>query len=122
MIPGFLGGATTYDPLARDLVRRFNGNLEIWAVDRRPNQLEDRLGAAHAIAGATDPECLASPPAPECAIFEGAQFYYPDFDADPLGDFPGPGDLDLDLDGVFDDPLPLVDGFASPANRRDGAG
>jgi pimeloyl-ACP methyl ester carboxylesterase len=113
MIPGFLGGATTYDPLARDLVRRFNGNLEIWAVDRRPNQLEDRLGAEHAIAGATDPECLASPPAPECAIFEGVQFYYPDLDKDPFGDFPGPGDLDLDLDGVFDDQLPLVDGFGA---------
>jgi len=111
MIPGFLGGATTYDPLARDLVRRFNGNLEVWAVDRRPNQLEDRLGAEHAIAGATDPACVASPPAANCAISEGVQFYYPDIDNAPIGDFPGPNDLDLDLDGIFDDQLPLMDAF-----------
>src|SRR5262245_66319692 len=92
LIPGFLGGATTLDPIARDLVAAFRGELEVWAVDRRPNQLEDRLGSLHAADGAEEPECRTSPPAPGCAIFEGAQFYFPDFDARPLGDFPGPRD------------------------------
>jgi hypothetical protein len=111
LIPGFLGGATTLDPLARDLVAAFRGKLEVWAVDRRPNQLEDRLGSLHASAGATEPECTQRPPAPGCAIFEGAQFYFPDLDARPLGDFPGPRDLDLNLDGKLDPQLPLTDRF-----------
>jgi hypothetical protein len=113
LIPGFLGGATTFDPLARDLVAAFRGELEVWAVDRRPNQLEDRLGSLHASAGAEEPECRTSPPAPGCALFEGAQFYFADLDRAPLGDFPGPGDLDLDLDGVLDDRLPLTDAFGA---------
>lgn len=110
LIPGFLGGATTFDPVARDLVARMNGGLEVWAVDRRPNQLEDRLGAEHAVAGAEESACTQSPPLPECSIFEGAQFYFPDQDAAPTGNFPGPEDLDLDLDGELDPQLPLDDG------------
>lgn len=113
LIPGFLGGATTFDPIARDLVRKFDGSIEVWAVDRRPNQLEDRLGAQHAVSGATSPACMASPPTPDCAIFVGAQFYSADLDVDPLGDFPGPGDLDLDLDGVLDPQGTLTDGFGA---------
>lgn len=109
-IPGFLGGGTTFDPLARDLVSRFNGSLEVWSVDRRPNQLEDRLGAQVADAGATDPEC-SGPPLPSCSIFRGAQFYFADLDQAPLGDFPGPADLDINLNGVLDSALPLQDGF-----------
>ena len=116
LIPGFLGGATTFDPLARDLVAAFRGELEVWAVDRRPNQLEDRLGSLHAFAGAEEAECRTSPPAPGCAIFEGAQFYFADLDRAPAGDFPGPGDLDLDLDGVFDERLPLTDRFGVTRN------
>jgi pimeloyl-ACP methyl ester carboxylesterase len=108
-IPGFLGGASTFDPIARDLVRKFNGSVEVWAVDRRPNQLEDRLGAAFAVAGALSAECMASPPLPSCSIFEGAQFYSADVDAAPTGDFPGPGDLDVDLDGVLDPQGMLTD-------------
>jgi pimeloyl-ACP methyl ester carboxylesterase len=111
LIPGFLGGATTFDPLARDLVAKFNGNLEVWAVDRRPNQLEDRLGATFALMGATQPACTVSPPLPSCSIFVGAQFYAPDLDAAPTGDFPGPGDLDLNLNGVFDPQGQLQDSF-----------
>jgi hypothetical protein len=111
LIPGFLGGATTFDPFARDLVAAFRGELEVWAVDRRPNQLEDRLGSLHAFAGAEEAECQSHPPAPGCALFEGAQFYFADLDRAPLGDFPGPGDLDLDLDGVLDERLPLTDRF-----------
>lgn len=79
LIPGFLGGATTFDPLARDLVKQFNGNLEVWAVDRRPNQLEDRLGAIHALVGASIDAC--GQPGGDCTrLFEGAQFYFPDLD------------------------------------------
>ena len=111
LIPGFLGGATTFDPIARDLVARFNGSLEVWAVDRRPNQLEDRLGGRHAYQGALDPSCTQHPPLPQCPIFVGAQFYSPDLDAAPTGDFPGPGDLDLNLNGVFDPQGQLVDDF-----------
>ncbi|MCL4686890.1 hypothetical protein KJ059_19290 [Myxococcota bacterium] len=111
LIPGFLGGGSTYDPLAQQLVARFNGTLEAWAVDRRPNQLEDRLGADHAVAGAGEPACALSPPPADCAIFEGAQFYFADADFSPFGDFPGPGDLDLNLNGVLDPRFPLVDGF-----------
>jgi pimeloyl-ACP methyl ester carboxylesterase len=97
LIPGFLGGATTFDPLARDLVERSAGHLEVWAVDRRPNQLEDRLGSLHAAAGAEHPSCLSSPPAPDCSIFEGARFYF--------------GDADITGDGVSDPPLLLEDAF-----------
>jgi hypothetical protein len=113
LIPGFLGGASTFDPFARDLVAAFRGELEVWAVDRRPNQLEDRLGSLHAFAGVEEAECRTSPPAPGCALFEGAQFYFPDLDRAPLGDFPGPGDLDLDLDGALDARLPLTDAFGA---------
>jgi pimeloyl-ACP methyl ester carboxylesterase len=111
LIPGFLGGATTFDPLARDLDTAFRGRLEVWAVDRRPNQLEDRLGSLHAHENAREPECLSSPPAPGCALFEGAQFYFPDANIRPFNDFPGPRDLDVDLDGVLDGQLPLEDAF-----------
>jgi pimeloyl-ACP methyl ester carboxylesterase len=111
LIPGFLGGATTFDPIARDLVEAFRGRLEVWAVDRRPNQLEDRLGSLHASRGAQEPECQSHPPAPGCALFEGAQFYFADLDARPFGNFPGPHDLDIDLDGVLDPRLPLTDRF-----------
>ena len=110
VIPGFLGGATTFDPLARNLVAAHGAGLEVWAVDRRPNQLEDRLGATHAFEGANDPDCQQSPPAETCAIFEGAHFYFPDLDVSPTGDFPGPGDLDINLNGVFDGQLELDDG------------
>ena len=113
LIPGFLGGGTTFDPLARDLVQRYGGALEVWAVDRRPNQLEDRLGAEFAVAGAEEPGCQQSPPSPDCSIFQGAQFYFPDANFEPLDDFPNEagGDRDIDLDGIEDPQLPLEDGF-----------
>jgi pimeloyl-ACP methyl ester carboxylesterase len=109
LIPGFLGGGTTFDPLARQLVERNRGKVEVWAVDRRPNQLEDRVGAMHAVDGAEDPLCTMTPPDPDCPIFQGAQFYFPDLDLDPAGNFPGPEDKDVNLDGDLDPQLPLVD-------------
>ncbi len=41
LMPGFLGGATNFDRLARSVVAQ-DGALEVWAVDRRSNQLEDQ--------------------------------------------------------------------------------
>lgn len=47
LLPGLFGGAGSYDPLARHLVRRSvaaGEPVEVWAIDRRSNALEDRLG------------------------------------------------------------------------------
>jgi hypothetical protein len=40
LMPGFLGGAGNFDRLARMVVAQ-DAALEVWAVDRRSNQLED---------------------------------------------------------------------------------
>ena len=52
-MPGFLGGGNAFRPLAEHLVRR--GGVEVWAVDRRANGLEDLRGAR-----AEDPEAAAA--------------------------------------------------------------
>jgi len=48
LVPGFEGGASGFAALADNLLRRAReqGNLalEVWAVDRRSNQLEDTVG------------------------------------------------------------------------------
>jgi pimeloyl-ACP methyl ester carboxylesterase len=46
LMPGFLGGAGSFDPMARAIVRRSKGDdaLEAWAVDRRSNLMEDHHG------------------------------------------------------------------------------
>ncbi len=41
LMPGIFGGATSFDILARQLVASRPG-LEVWALDRRANALEDR--------------------------------------------------------------------------------
>ena len=41
LVPGLYGGAMSFDILARQLVAAIP-NLEVWAVDRRANLLEDR--------------------------------------------------------------------------------
>lgn len=46
-MPGFLAGASTFDSIARTLVRRGAARgvaVEVWAIDRRANQLEDTFG------------------------------------------------------------------------------
>lgn len=43
LVPGFLGGATSFEALARRLVLAAPG-WEVWAWDRRANGLEDRKG------------------------------------------------------------------------------
>ncbi|MCS7193357.1 MAG: lysophospholipase [Meiothermus sp.] len=45
MVPGFLGGATNFEALARRLVLAAPG-WTVWAWDRRANGLEDRQGFA----------------------------------------------------------------------------
>ena len=46
LMPGFLGGAGSFEPLARALVRRSapDAAIEVWAIDRRSNFLEDHHG------------------------------------------------------------------------------
>lgn len=46
LMPGFLGGAGSYEPMARAIVRRSAGDdaFEAWAIDRRSNLLEDHHG------------------------------------------------------------------------------
>jgi len=48
LVPGFEGGASTFAVLADNLMRRAKGEasmvVEVWAVDRRSNQLEDTAG------------------------------------------------------------------------------
>lgn len=99
-IPGFLGGASTFDPLARDLVRAFKGSLEVWAVDRRSNQFEDRRGALHARAGAE--AAAGDAGALFQALSEGVRFY-----------FPG---SDTDRDSTPDPAFELPDAFGTPSS------
>ena len=47
LVPGFEGGAAGFKPLAENLIARAVAQsfaLEVWAVDRRSNQLEDMVG------------------------------------------------------------------------------
>ena len=46
LMPGFLGGAGSFDPMARAIVRRSKGDdaFEAWAIDRRSNLMEDHHG------------------------------------------------------------------------------
>jgi len=85
LIPGFLGGAGTFDPIARDLVRAMGGSLEVWAVDRRSNQLEDRRGALHARAGAEAAIAASDDAALQTALGDGIRFYFPESDLDGDG-------------------------------------
>jgi hypothetical protein len=57
MIPGFLGGAASFDQVARHTVEdaaRRGRDIEFWALDRRANCLEDHTGT-DAAARAKDP-------------------------------------------------------------------
>jgi pimeloyl-ACP methyl ester carboxylesterase len=57
IIPGFLGGAGSFDQIARNTVRdaaKRDKQIEFWALDRRSNCLEDDTGV-NAAASAQDP-------------------------------------------------------------------
>lgn len=60
-MPGFLGGAGSFDPMARAIVARSASGeapVEVWAVDRRANLLEDLRGM-HTAERLDDPEIAA---------------------------------------------------------------
>ncbi len=60
-MPGFLGGAGSFDPIARSLVKRGSAAMtpvEVWVLDRRSNLLEDLRGMNTADA-MRDPEVAA---------------------------------------------------------------
>jgi pimeloyl-ACP methyl ester carboxylesterase len=103
-IPGFLGGGGTFSPLAKDLVKKYNGNLEVWAVDRRPNQLEDRRGSAYASAllanATTDDE-------KRDALYAGTFFYLPE---------PASGAIDTNQNGLVDPPTQLPDALGNQSS------
>ncbi len=105
LVPGFLGGGSTFDPLARDLVRAYGGALEVWAVNRRSNQLEDRRGGAHALLGAAAGRIAGDEAAVTQALAEGIRFYFPDSDLDedgnPDGAFELPDQVPGDGDSSF---------------------
>ncbi len=100
LVPGFLGGAGTFDPIARDLARAFGGNLEVWAINRRSNQLEDRRGGLHArsMAEAAGGDAAAI----DQALAEGVRFYFPT--------------SDVDGDGMPDGPFTLPDAFGNDSD------
>lgn len=106
LVPGFLGSAATFAPLAEQLVTSLNGLAEVWSVDRRPNQFEDRLGGDYAAAGAAEGDLDA--------VVRGMQFYFPDTDNAPvvgIGGAAGPEDGDVNQNGVIDGPFLLEDAF-----------
>jgi pimeloyl-ACP methyl ester carboxylesterase len=49
LMPGFLGGVANFDRLARTVVSR-DASLEVWALDRRSNALEDHRALNEAYA------------------------------------------------------------------------
>ena len=101
LVPGFLGGAGTFSPLARQLVQKYNGNLEVWAVDRRPNQLEDRRGSTYAqslLASATTADEKRD------ALYAATFFYLPE---------PDSGAIDTNENGEIDPPTLLPDALGN---------
>lgn len=56
--PGIFGGAASFDHLARQLVAALPA-LEVWAVDRRANALEDRTGLNRALDAGDPAEAVA---------------------------------------------------------------
>lgn len=101
LIPGFLGGAGPFSPLAKDLVKKYNGNLEVWGVDRRPNQLEDRRGSEYAselLEDATNDDEIRD------ALYAGTFFYLPE---------PDDGTIDTNENGEVDPPTLLPDALGN---------
>ncbi len=72
-MPGFLGGAASFDQVARNVVRdaaKRGRSVEFWALDRRANCLEDHHGVrAEALpCDLTDPAARAQLPARLAAL------------------------------------------------------
>ena len=101
LVPGFLGGAGTFSPLAKQLVQKYNGNIEVWAIDRRPNQLEDRRGSEYTserIATATSDDEVRD------ALYAGTFFYLPE---------PEGGAIDTNENGEVDPQTVLPDALGN---------
>jgi pimeloyl-ACP methyl ester carboxylesterase len=106
LVPGFLGSAATFAPMAEQLVLDMNGLVEVWSIDRRSNQLEDRLGGNYAAAAGAKGDLAG--------VAQGMQFYFPDTDKPPLvgiGGAAGPEDSDINRNGIIDGQFPLEDAF-----------
>jgi len=100
LVPGFLGGAGTFSPIAKQLVAKFNGSLEVWATERRPNQLEDRRGSLFTrqlLASATTDDEKRD------ALYQGVFFYLPES-----------AGIDTNGNGVIDPPTLLPDALGNP--------
>src|SRR5918995_3594644 len=54
LVPGTIGGAGDFTLVARDLIDRIP-NLQVWAVDRRSQALEDTSRFEQVLAGAATP-------------------------------------------------------------------
>ena len=52
-MPGTMAGASSFDQLARNIVldakKRYSLNVEVWALDRRSNCLDDQTGVLAAL-------------------------------------------------------------------------
>jgi pimeloyl-ACP methyl ester carboxylesterase len=75
-MPGFLGGAGSFDPLARSLVKRASTDgapVEVWVIDRRANLLEDLRGM-NAADRLRDPEVAAGYYNDQSVTIGGAAF------------------------------------------------
>lgn len=65
-MPGFQGGAGDYDYIGRTLVSQSEGRIEVWAIDRRSNQLEDHRGT----------ELAEQETDPAVALTRGLNYYF----------------------------------------------
>jgi hypothetical protein len=81
MLPGYAAGASDFFTFARHLVTKTDGDIEVWAVDRRANLLEDQTGA-DAAESQKDPMLLWD------YYFEGASIGGETFDGFIEGDAP----------------------------------
>jgi len=116
LVPGYMGGANSFDYLGRQLVSMaeadpLDGSLEVWAVDRRPNCLEDLTGM-NAAEAAGDPGIVAD------YYYHGAAYQGHTF-----GGFLGEADLpylsEFGLKLLMDDLWTIVTTkVPDPADRR----
>ena len=101
LVPGLLSGAGPFNALAQQLVLAFGGNLEVWVIDRRPNQLEDLRGSLYA-------QGKLEQATPDLDGFlDGIQFYFPD----------QPG-VDVNGNGIQDPPFALPDALGGTSPFR----
>ena len=101
-IPGFLGGAGTFSPLAKQLVTKYNGNLEVWVgrsatqPARGPARLRVRERTARRTRRTTDET--------RDALYAGTFFYLPE---------PEDGSIDTNENGEVDPPTELPDALGN---------